>query len=210
MGQLEEAVSLIERGLKHNPELVNFNIPLAAAFAHQDLNNKAQQAVATWRQGHHLRNLRSLMFYYPFKDLKFTEQFMEGLIKAGYTGEISEYYKISEENRLTGEQIKSLVFGRKMVGLQGLIERTNDGSAYCRQCIKEIGLGWVAATFRDTGKSWIEDDMLCDQWQKRLQGQKICSPVFQNPEGKPERFDEYLSTPGLGISFGIIPWSPVD
>lgn len=68
----------------------------------------------------------------------------------------------------------------------------------------------MALTFRDTGKSWIEDDMLCDQWQQRLHGQKICSPIFRNPEGKFEKFDEYFSIPGLGELFGIIPWSPVD
>jgi TolB-like protein len=210
MGQLEEAVSLIERGLKHNPELVNFNIPLAAAFAHLGLNNKARQAVATWRQGFHLWIGHHLMFLYPFKNLKFVEQLVKGLVKAGWPGDTSEVYKISEENRLAGEQIKSLVFGRKMAGSEGLIERAKDGTAYCHQCIKEFGLTRSVLTFRDTGKSWIEDDMLCDQWQTRYQGQKICSPVFRNPDGKLERFDEYLSIPGLGESFGIITWSPVD
>jgi adenylate cyclase len=210
MGQLEEAVSLIERGLKHNPNLKLFNVPLAAASAHAGLSKKAHQAVTTWTQGWHLQNLRNLMFYYPFKDLKFTAQLVEGLIKAGYTADMSEYYKISEENRLSGEQIKSLLFGRKMAGFEGLIERSNDGIAYCRQCFKEIDVGFLAPTFRDTGKSWIEDDMLCDQWQTRYQGQKICYPVFRNPEGKLEGFDEYFSIPGLGEYFGIIPWSPVD
>ncbi len=212
MDQFEEAVSLIERGLKHNPELYRFNLVLAAASAHLGLNKKAQEAVTTWMGGHwYFHDLRKKMFYYPFKDLKVAEQFVEGLIKAGWPGEKSEYYKISEENRLAGERIKSLVFGRKMAGSEGLIERSNDGIAYCRQCFKSIeASSLTVTTFRDTGKSWIEDDMLCDQWQNRLQGQKICYPVFRNPEGKLERFDEYFSIPGLGEFFGIITWSPVD
>jgi TolB-like protein/class 3 adenylate cyclase/Flp pilus assembly protein TadD len=210
LGQLEKAVNLIERGLKHNPELYRFNLALTAAAAQLGLNKKAQETLVAWKRGHHFRDLRKMMFSYPFKDLKIAENFIEGLIKAGWPGETSEYYKISEESKLAGEQIKTLVFGRKVASLQGLIERTKDGIAYCRQCIPTIDRVFSAATFSDTGKSWIEDDMLCDQWQKWLQRQKICSPVFRNPEGKPERFDEYLSIPGLGESFGIIPWSPVD
>jgi len=213
MGQLEEAVSLIERGLKHNPEIYSFNLPLAAASIHLGLTKKAQQAIFTWMRGHqYYYDLRKEMFFYPFKDLKVVEQLVEGLIKAGWKwpSETTGYYKISEENRLAGEQIKSLVFGRKMAGTQGLIERTKDGIAYCRQCFSKIQTGFAAPTFTDIGKSWIEDDMLCDQWQTRFQGQKICYPVFRNPEGKPENLDEYFSIPGLGEFFGIIPWSPVD
>ena len=211
MGQLEKAVSLVERGLKYNLELYRFNLILAAASAHLNLNKKAQEAIFTWMRGHQMfRDLRIMMFYYPFKDLKVGEQLVEGLIKAGWPGETSEYYKVSEENRLVGEQIKALVFGRKVASLQGLIERTKDGIAYCRKCNPTITRGWQAPTFSDDGKSWIEDNMLCDHWQALFQGQKICYPVFRNPDGKRERFDEYLSIPGLGESFGIIPWSPVD
>jgi hypothetical protein len=68
----------------------------------------------------------------------------------------------------------------------------------------------TAPALSDIGKSWIEEDMVCDQWQTIFQGQKICYPVFRNPEGKSERFDEYLSIPSLGESLGIIPWSPID
>ena len=111
------------------------------------------------------------MFYYPFKDLKVAEQFVEGLIKAGWPGEKYEYYKISEENRLAGEQIKSLVFGRKIAGSEGLIERSNDGIAYCRQCFKSIEANsWMAPTFRDTGKSWIEDCRVCGAADSRIRG----------------------------------------
>jgi hypothetical protein len=213
MGQLKEAVSLIERGLNHNPELYRFNLLLAAASIHLGLNEKAQQALFTWMRGHqYFYDLRRMMFFYPFKDPKFAEQFVEGLIEAGYSwpAGTSGYYKISEENKLSGGQIKTLVFGRKMASTQGLIERNKDGTAYCRQCFSKIQTGFIAPTFTDIGKSWIEDDMLCDQWQVLFQGQKICSPVFRNPEGKPERFNQYFSIPGLGEFFGIIQWSPVD
>jgi tetratricopeptide (TPR) repeat protein len=205
MGELEEAVSLIDRGLKHNPELVFFNLPLTSAYSHMGLNKKAQEAMATYGQGWQILAVNRAMFEWPVKDPEFAEHLVKGLSAAGWRGG-SEYYKIYGENRLAGEQIKDLVFGRKMAGSEGLIERTKDGIAYCRQCFSRI----TGSKFADIGRSWVEDDMLCDRWQKRFQGQMICSPVFLNPEGKLEKFDEYFLIPGLGESFGIIPWSPVD
>ena len=44
----------------------------------------------------------------------------------------------------------------------------------------------------DKGQSWIDNDLLCDQWQERYWGRKICYPVFRNPEGSPENKDEYI------------------
>jgi hypothetical protein len=150
------------------------------------------------------------MSEWPFKDLKVAEHLAEDLIKAGWSCEIPAYYKISEENRLAGGQIKDLVFGRKMAGSEGLIERTKDGTAYCRKCFSSVLTTFTAPTFSDTGKNWIENNLLCDQWQMRFQGHKIYYPVYRNPEGKREKLEEYLSIPGLGLFFMIIPWSLVN
>ncbi len=210
MGKLEEAVSSIERGLKHNPELVHFTVPLAAAYAHLGRDKEAQDAVETRKAGWMLPNLRTIMYNWPFKDLKVSDHFVDGLIKAGWLGKPSEYYRVSEEDRLTGEEIRALVFGRKVAGLDGLIDRTKDGKASCRgsrvsASIAGAPMG-VAPVASDSGRSWIEGDMLCDQWQTRFQGHKLCYPVFRNPEGTREMFNEYLTI----TDFGIISWSPVD
>ena len=105
-----------------------------------------------------IKNVRWLISRMSFKNLQTTERFAEGLIKAGLPGKPLGFYKISRENRLTGEEIRKLFFGRKVAGANMItgqkwsIERSEDGKATVLDSKKS-----------DTGKSWIEEDMLCDQ-----------------------------------------------
>ena len=63
--------------------------------------------------------------------------------------------------------------------------------------LRELVLG------TDRSKYWIEGDMLCTKKWKLLSG---CYPVFRNPEGTPERNDEYLLIHGAGfLAFNTIP-----
>ena len=80
-------------------------------------------------------------------------------------------------------------------GKQWWIERSQDGKATVRD-----------GDSADTGKSWIEEDMLCDQWDNLYEGLKDCWVVYRNPEGTPEKNDEYLGAPG----YGIYPFSQVE
>lgn len=148
-----------------------------------------------------MKNLRFIVSFMPLKDLQVVERWAEGYLKAGLPGEPSGFYKISKENRLTGKEIRKLFFGRKVTGFafrtgkQWWVERDKDGEATIRG-----GIG------SDTGKSWIEDDMLCDQWDKLYEGLKDCCVVYRNPEGTPEKKDEYIGFHGSGIH----PFSPVE
>jgi len=134
------------------------------------------------------------------KDLQVTERFAEALVNSGLPGEPTGFYKISAENQLTGEEIRELFFGRKVTGLymatgkQWWIERNQDGKATVRD-----------GDNADTGKSWVEKDMLCDQWDNFYEGLSDCWVVYRNPEGTPENHDEYLGAPGYGIyPFSIV------
>jgi hypothetical protein len=51
----------------------------------------------------------------------------------------------------------------------------------------------------DTGKSWIEDDMICDQLENLYENLTDCWVVYRNPEGSPETHDEYIGAPGYGV-----------
>ena len=147
-----------------------------------------------------------------FKDPQVAESFAEGLIKAGLPGETSGYYKISEENRLSGKEIRKLFFGRKVAGSnlttgkQWWIERTKDGNAsyrgpmgYVKGEVSEVG------ETSDTGTSWLEGDRLCNQWTKLYGGLEDCFPIYDNPEGTPEKKDQYI---GVTV-YGFVPFSPV-
>jgi hypothetical protein len=116
-------------------------------------------------------------------------------------GEPSGFYKISAENRLNGEELRKLFFGRKVngsnmiTGQQWWIERSEEGKATIRDGDKS-----------DTGKSWIEEDMLCDQWDNLLESLRDCWVIYRNPEVTPDKNDEFLGAPG----YGIYPFSVVD
>ena len=203
MGQLEESVTLIERGLKFTPEAHVMYSVLAAAYGNLGREQEARSALDSFMKRLPFPiDLRMLMYMFPFKDPEVTERIADGLLKAGLAGEPSGYYKISEKNRLTGEEIRELVFGRTvtgfdpLTGMQWWLDRTKEGKSNRR--------GSMMGS--DSGKSWIEGDMICEQWQKSLLGVKYCAPVFRNPEGKSENKDEYI----MIVDMGFFTWSPVD
>jgi len=194
MGQYEKAVSLLERALKRIPEPGQHLFPLIAAYAHFGRLKEANKAAELMAQTHWLRNP---IYRFPFKEPVVAERFVDGLRKAGYPTRPFDYYKIYEENRLTGEEVRNIAFGQKVPTSDGYVRRTKDGQATWR--------GYGGNT--DKGKSWVEGDLLCDQWQKRYEGYKNCYSVFRNPEGSNsyEFRNEYLSV----TDFGIIPWAPM-
>jgi TolB-like protein/class 3 adenylate cyclase len=195
LGQYEKAVSLLERALKRIPAPGQQMFPLIAAYAHLGRLKEASKAADVMAQTHWLRDT---MYRFPFKDPVVAERFVDGLSRAGYPTRSFDYYKIYEENRLTGEEVRNTVFGLKVPTSDGFVHRTKDGKATWR--------GYGGKT--DKGKSWVEGDLLCDQWQERYKGYKNCYPVFRNPEGSKsyEFRNEYLSV----TDFGIIAWSPMD
>jgi TolB-like protein/class 3 adenylate cyclase len=195
MGRYEKAVSLLERALKRIPASGQHLLPLIAAYAHLGRFKEAKKAADVVEQ---TQPLQDTIYRFPFKDPVVVERFADGLFKAGYPARQFDYYKIYEENRLTGEEVRNIAFGQKVPTSDGYVRRTKDGQATWR--------GYGGET--DEGKSWVEGDLLCDQWQARYEGYKNCYPVFRNPEGSNSyQFrNEYLSV----TDFGIIPWSPMD
>ena len=44
------------------------------------------------------------------------DRIADALIKAGAPGKHTDYYRIFKENRIKGQEVKSLLFGRKITG----------------------------------------------------------------------------------------------
>ncbi len=202
-GRWEEAVPLIEKYVKYNPKAEFGYLMLAMLYAQV---GRAQEARAMLDKGTEgwpaaMKNVRFIMSLMSFGDLRTAERFAEGYVKAGLPGEPSGFYKISKENRLTEKEIKKLFFGRKVTGItlatgkQWQIERSKGGKASIRD-----------GDCSDTGNSWIEEDMLWDQWDNLYESLKDCWVVYRNPEGTPEKNDEFLGVPG----YGVYPFSPVE
>ena len=186
----------MEKFVKYNPKGGVGYLTLAMLYAQvgrvQEARAMLDKSTKGWSAA--MKNVRWYMSNFPYKDLEVAERFAEGYVKAGMRGEPSGFYKISAENRLNGKEIRKLFFGRKVAGSniitgkQWWVERSKDGKATLRDGDKA-----------DTGKSWIEENMLCDQWDNLYEGLKDCWVVYRNPEGTPENNDEYLGAPGYGI-----------
>lgn len=193
---------MIERFAKYNPEAEFAYLMLAMLYAQVGRTQEARAMLDKGTKGWPAatKNVRFIMSLLSFGNLETAERFAEGYVKAGLPGEPSGFYKISNENRLTEKDIRKLFYGRQVTGFtlatgkQWRIERSKNGKAAIYDGDRS-----------DTGKSWIEEDMLCDQWDNLYEGLKDCWVVYRNPEGTPEKNDEYLGAPG----YGIYPFSPV-
>ncbi len=194
--QMQEAAALIERALTLRPEAISWRRTLLAVYVSLGRIKEAQAQVDSARDPTGVGPLRFLMHLYPFKNLEISERFADGLLKAGVVGERSGYYKVYAKNRLTGEEIRGLVLGRKVSSWEGIIDLTKDGKA-------TISIGFLEP---ENGKSWVEGDKLCNQWQTFKRGIKHCAPVFRNPEGTPGGLDEYLWI----TDYRFVTFSPMD
>ena len=154
------------------------------------------------------------MYFFPFNNPALADRFAEGLIKAGVPGRSSEYLPAFKENRLNGGEIKRLLFGSTSIGFFGnypggrqwRIDRGRDGGFTWRGPEPiSTGKNGQEPISSDTGKSWIEGDMICQQYQKSWHGLEYCSTVFKNPGGTRKGKDEYFYC----RDFGFMPFSMV-
>lgn len=198
----KKAIPFLETAYKLYPKGTYILRILSVAYAHAGRLQEAAAALSKATDGWPptMKNLRYVMSLSPSKDLQDLESLAEGYLKAGIPGEPSGFYKISRENKLNGKEIRKSFFGKKVAGKafrtenQWWIERSKDGKS-TTHCGEKS----------DSGKSWIEDDMICDQWENLYEGLMDCWPIYRNPEGTFEKNDEYLGVPDYGIyPFSIV------
>jgi len=126
------------------------------------------------------------MYYFaPYKNSEEFDRFMEGLIKAGYKGNPSNYHKLKKENKLTGQEIQELIFGKTMEGnifdAEWSVSTNEDGDSVYNRFFSIY-----------EGKSWIEGDTVCSQYELLYDGLKHCSEVYKIPEGDNLTYSEYF------------------
>jgi len=114
----EAAIPFIERFLKYNPKAGFGYSMLGMIYAQVGRVQEARAMLDKGTKGRPptMKNVRFMMTTFPLKDLQVMKRFAEGYVKAGLPGEPSGFYKISAGNRLTGEELRKLFFGRKVNG----------------------------------------------------------------------------------------------
>jgi tetratricopeptide (TPR) repeat protein len=188
MGEWQEAVTAIEKALKLNPELIFFGTILGSAYSHLGRDTEAKAAYHAYFERPPFD-----MFLWPFRDRRVSDSFLEGLQKAGVPAvriEWSRVYQVSTEDQLTGDDLKAFYYpsattGYDQGGRDWVLEIVKDGTATFRMSTLPGG--------RDTGRSWLEGDMLWLQFQKHYFGTAYCSTIFKNPKGTSEGKNEYIS-----------------
>jgi Flp pilus assembly protein TadD len=212
MGNLEEAANLLEKSGRLNPE-TRARFPwLAATYGLLGREKEARLSLDNWGKAASIPNLPLIMPPFPFKDRAGADRFAQGLIKAGIKAPPWGYFPTFKENRLTGEEIKKLLFGAKTTGI------VFEGQQWWVDCKKNGEFTWRGPSRResnrggwtyigpssDNGKSWVEGDLICRQFQKRYWGLEYCGIVYRNPGGTYEGKDEYFS---YWDDMGVVPFS---
>jgi adenylate cyclase len=215
MGETAEAATFNEQAQKLHPEAGNA-IPLAAFYALLGRDQDARSMIEMLRkkQGAALSDVGATMFSNPFRDRTIVDRYAQGLLKAGLAPSrrvSGGYFPAFKENQLTGEEIKSLLLGSKITGIdrdgqQWWVDREKNGEFTWRgPALKDpvtqkiISASTPTGPYSDLGKSRIEGDMICQQFQKSYLGLEFCGTVFRNPKGTNESKDEYFFCNDIGF-----------
>jgi tetratricopeptide (TPR) repeat protein len=204
MGELEEAAGFFEKAVRLNPESApSWSCWIAACYGLLGRDQEARAAIETnpavkaW--GFIPGSLRIIMHHHPFKDRAVADRYAEGLLKAGISAKLTDYLPAFQENQLNGEEIKRLLFGSTTTGFAwNWPSRT--GQQWWMETKKNGEFTRRGPDYSDTGKSRIEGDMICWQYQKSFGGVEIRGTVFRNPAGTPKGKDEYFWCSDFGYS----------
>jgi adenylate cyclase len=202
MGDLQKAATMTERAINHNPTIAGHYERLSAIYALLGRNQEAQAAynksLKAWNIGRFPATLTTVMSSFCIKDRKVADRYADGLVKAGWPGKPMEYYKIYEENRLTGEEIRSLVLGQEITidefGRTYWVDHNENGRLKDLSRLRE-------------GQWWIEGDSLCYKLEgetleyhvkgaekdlPKLKGLNDCGEIYRNPDSFPGSGKQYL------------------
>ncbi len=211
MGELREAADLVEKAMRLNPEnAASWAGGLAAYYGLLGRGQEARAMIENLKKEKFdtpgTINLRWFMNSIPFKDRPVADRVAEGLLKAGVPpAKIpGGYFPAFKENQLTGEEIKKLLYGSTITGYIFYPQQF-------RQEYKKNGeLTWDGPSIMggptiDSGKSRIEGDAICWQYQKRFGGVEFCATVFRYPGGTYEGKDEYFWCTDFGFgTFSLV------
>ncbi|MDF1555375.1 MAG: tetratricopeptide repeat protein, partial [Deferrisomatales bacterium] len=204
-GNLQESLQVLERATRINPELAgSAALSQSIIYGIQGRDEEARTAYELFVKSRisPVRNLNSILLFFPFSDPKKLVPIAEALIKAGVPGKSNEYFKISKENRINGQEVKSILFGRKIIGTS-----FSTGKPLWWEWAENGEFEIDAGAFKDTGESWVEGDVFFTQFKKMFGGLPYASTIYRNPDGSKESKDQYLMASDVG---SITPFAPTE
>ena len=190
MQKYKKAIEAAQHSLVINPLLLHAHIVTAVSYAHLGSEEEAKlefnKYLEIYADGYY-PELEFLHFNYPFKNHEVFNRFIEGLEKAGFIKGAKGYYEVNEANKLNGQEIKELLFGKTATGYRWgyefFVQRSEEGVTEVNIPIRDILF---------TGESWVEGDTLCQRYENRYEGVKYCCDIYYNPNGTANERNQYL------------------
>ncbi len=121
--------------------------------------------------------------FWKFREHTDIARVLDGLRNAGVP-ELPSSYDAKSKDKLTGDQIKSLIFGHVLVGRE-----IESGSPFTRNVSVDGAVSVTVGGWSDKGVARVEDDAMCSWFLTR---DHTCAVVFRNPAGTFEEKNEYL------------------
>ena len=195
--QFDDAASALERAAKRNPSNYSVFTVLAASYGHLARKPQGQTAIDSankWRRKTGRPPLTlAVVDLWPYKEDNDRERLEAGLRKVGVP-EFPIDYATRINDRLDGDEIRSLMFGRTQTGLDPqtgidwMVSIAPDGESMV-----------LAPWFSGAETRWIDGDKLCSRYQGSSEAIKVCGFVFRNPEGTPEAKNQFEWVGGARI-----------
>jgi len=210
----KQCINYIQNAQKYYPGLRRFLCFSAASHAHL---GRGEEAAINLKQ--YLKNVPPLMqvvyYSWPFKNIEIFDRLASGLLLAGFPVDGAEYVKIIDDNKLSPEKIREIVYGNKMVGefWGGEWSRRykKSGSFQLRKTFNnELGIEWYDEFYdykngdryiEINAEAWIENNMNCWQSNDQFNGLKICEDLYFNSEGSSKNKNEYIGLDDLGMFY---------
>ena len=196
LGNYNRAAEYAEQATVNDPATRAYALLLAAAYGKLGMQREAKEAMVKYRVSWRWPFwISAAVYQYPFQDSDILRHLADGFKAAGLAERPpSRYLKLVGETMLSGQEIKALLFGHTIKGQgfrSGLAweqKRTLDGRfSHFGQSIY-TGLSHA----KEEGKSWVEDDRLCDHWSDVGDEITICVLIFRDSDRGPNYF--YMMT----------------
>jgi tetratricopeptide (TPR) repeat protein len=194
------AVELFERAGRFAPEPSRFAAILAAAYSELGDAAAASGALELYKKALGTGgSLEDALWRHPFEELAVAERFAAGLKAAGAKWVSWEFLPIDRDNRLSGEELRALLFGHSIQGLNMTLAlpwrqtRTVEGAVQDTGRWRAI---WYAVPSGGVGR--IEGDRLCETWPDLSAAVPFCVSVHRLPPGPWSRIGDYVMVNDLG------------
>ena len=200
MGDYQKAAEYTQRCLTLNPGLTVYASYAAASHA---FLGQQKEAEAAWKmfKGYFpegwIPTTKFLYWGFPFKDYKVFDRYIEGLVKAGFEGDPSDYYKVDKKYKLNGDGIKEIFYGKTatcydITGTEAFLNFEADG---------ELKFSVPSYGFGDRAKTYIKEDQMCFRFDMLYEGIKWCVDFYANFKENDPAGIQYLMLSDVPMHF---------